>query len=160
MHYALQHSSSPSQSCSLSFWTRVITTGVLCSGMPWGSRNVCNPALSSRVLCTRILTVKLAILLWCRGFLQAPTRQMALSAHSHSPLHCNWEEVQANFQLSLLSNFTAVCLKLKHPLLVVLCIFIVTSNLLSTVLHSAFHWASDARKNMWHQVNEDECFRL
>lgn len=31
--YALQHSSSPSQSSSLSFQTRVITTGVLCSGV-------------------------------------------------------------------------------------------------------------------------------
>lgn len=50
-------------------------------------------ALNSRVLCTRMLTVKLAVLLWCRGFLQAPTRQMALSVHSHSPLHCNWEEM-------------------------------------------------------------------
>lgn len=148
VHYALQHYSSPFPIQQPVLLNKSHYNWACCAlGCPKAAEM---PAiqLSSRVLCTRILTVKLAILLWCRGFLQAPTRQMALSVHSHSPLHCNWEEVQANFRLSLLSNFTAVYLKLKHPLLVVLCIFIVTSNLLSTVLHSAFHWVSDAHKNM------------
>lgn len=30
----------------------------------------------------------------------------------------------------------------------------------STMLHSAFHRVFNAHKNMWHKVNEDECFRV
>lgn len=56
-----------------------------------------------------------------------------------------------NFQLSLLSNFTAVCLKLKHPPLVVLCIFIMTGFffffLHIATLRVAFHWVFNAYKN-------------
>lgn len=102
---------------------------MLCCGMSQGSGNGCGLAGSSRVSRTRILTANLEILLWCRGFLQAPRKQMALSVRSHSPLQFTREEIQLNFQLSLLSNFTAVYPKLKHPPLIVLCIFMVTGNL-------------------------------